>query len=780
MPQDNTLGAPTEGLGQTVTFSQDPLASGQQGGLDYGSVRAQIVGGPAALQTKVLMPDTSHPLVDLASKVLGEAAKQEAKQERTARFLTGMQRAAAGDAIKDIAEEQPWYSKLFGESDVVEGARVYTAHQKAETLASTFEEAMPELSKLSPQEAQAYFTKTVQEQMTGDDATDLAVMQSISKTMPAVMKRHAKEHYGYLQREAVVAQQAAWTGSARTIRARANNLAKEMAFGPADATDLQAAVSSLKELMAPAPGQDIDNWRESVTSFLVSEAKSGNFHVLNGLRARGEGDPDLTRALTEKQRQAVESAAEAGENLQRNRYSYEWSDRLAEIETRAKLPQPGEKGEGTSAAIDALNLQYRVATGSTQGIITPEKKAALTAGTAEAIVREMQRQAAEAVRRQERADDLRRKDEERRQDKAEAAAMMDNAVTASIWSGGAGIAITTPGVRAKDFHAKVYETWKAQGAADGLLTPKQVFIMTRNLDSNYVNPQVQDLLVGQIQRQMGASEINEGFRGAAQNYKVLRQANLQAAHKYYGDMAPRMEAYLEALDAQIPEAEAFRENFMSMKRPPKIDTKDRAAAVKAVGDKDFLNRVSAWVGERVPLQRGQEHLIARHLKDAADNWVSYRGESIDSAYEYAYKEGNGKTFEVIGGYAVMKTKDQVSIESKLVNMAMPGADRTVGTDTVHAVMRDAVDGLVFGDHAEEYSAKDMASILVLRLDGTDPKSLPRFQVTGYVNGRAFKHMLDHTNIKAAVDKGKALRAKFDTLRDNPEAQADRPILGITD
>jgi hypothetical protein len=465
----------------------------------------------------------------------------------------------------------------------------------------------------------------------------------------------------------------------------------------------------------------------------------------------------------------VEAAIAAGENRQRIKYSYEWNDRLAEIETRASIPQEGDYARQIANQVDAINEEYRLATGSSSGLIPPSQRAALVSQNAKAIVHEQQRQVAELQRRQERLQDRAERDardKTARQEALAAKAQLKDLYKLSIANGSFGVVMHAPGANAREMNDTFWEGWVGAGDKSGFLTPGQVTMMASVIKTNAVIPQVQDFLTGQIKDQMTSGEVTQKLRGAEANYRRLRDVNPELAHKYYGDMAPRMEAYTAAIDANVPEAVAFKNHFMTSRGLPRVDEKDRVAAARSAGDTDFLTRIGSWVGETVRMAPGQDAKLAAHLKPAADLWMKESSIDINEAYKKAWGANKDATVELIGGYVVPKGAHDTPLAMKLVNMELPGTGRPVGTDSVHHLVRDAINGVVFGDSKGAYVAKDMDEIQVIRQD-VGPTSPPLLQVTGWKDGKTFNHIITHQNMADLVRKGYAATHK-DDYRANPD------------
>lgn len=133
------------------TFTFTPPGVPQQQGSQpimakMGYSTAQSVGGIAEYQTAD--EKTSKALFGFAETLLGPVAKDLAERK----FLEGVQRAASGEALTSIVNEQPWYSKIFGPASAVEGARQYSLDAQAAKFDAEVQRRMPELRTTSPDE----------------------------------------------------------------------------------------------------------------------------------------------------------------------------------------------------------------------------------------------------------------------------------------------------------------------------------------------------------------------------------------------------------------------------------------------------------------------------------------------------------------------------------------------------------------------------------------------------------------------------------------------------
>jgi hypothetical protein len=771
MASDNTMGAPTEGLGQTVTFAFNaPNTPGATSG-GYGQLRVGMQGGtvnPGGTGIQNIEPK-QHPLVAKLLGMTDKIASQELKRRQQDAYVSGMQRVASGEAVADIAKDQPWYSTLFGNSDVVEGARAYASQAAVSSASADLEELMPTLAALPPEEAKAHFSKVMNDNMTGDTATDANLVLAFGKTLPGIMKRQAKEHYGYLQNQAVVEQGKAFRAVARETQAAA----KGFAMGSYTEDDYNDVLNRMEAALLPAPGQDIEKYKHGLTALLEEQALAGNMHMLNALH-KTNGEPSIFDALNPDQKNRVDSAMQRGENNLRQRYSYEWSSNLAEIETKAATMQPGETAQLTSDRIDALNAQYTKETGSRVGLIMPERKAALVSGSAKEIIREKQRQIEELARREDRRQAHQdRLDEhaERQADKATAdaekaadALKLNNAMREYFKTGDAGLLANSVGVDRKRVDSEIYKDWSALGGQPGgMMTPPQIELLSRNMKTNYTNTNVQDILQGQIKRHANSTEITPAFQSAVANYQMLHAASPSAANAYYGDYAAKLDGYIQDTDAHLPPEQAFKNNFLARKRPPPITQKDRDAAASAAGEgwiKSTMNTLG--LGDSPPLAPGQAGILARELNSAVDSHVA-NGKDVSEATSLALNSftANGKG-EIIGGFVITKDPGQKTVASFLTSSVGPDKTSPVGTDTVNNIFRDAVREKIVGDGKEAFRISDMTSVHIMRHADSNGKMM--FIIRADKDGKPYQTVLTSDEIYAKYEEHKRRMAQAPLAR----------------
>jgi hypothetical protein len=767
MANDNTLGAPTEGLGQKVTFAFDPANSGvpQLGAPGRGSLQAGVRGDPTrgAGQTQAAgVRVEEDPTMRVLMKVAGTAVKAHMERKKTEAFVTGMQRAMQGEAVADIAAEQPWYSTLFGESDVVEGARAYTGHTVAQTAVAAMEDKMPELRKMSPTEAQQYFVESVNSRLTGDKPTDAAILQSMTRALPSVMRRQAKEHYGWQQENAVTAEAAAFKAGASRLQSMASGIAS----GHVTPDEYKGEADAFVRSLVPAAGRDEKGYKDSMAANLAGWAQEGNFHALNAVRERGFFD-----VLDPSQRNAVERAVEVGESKLRVRYSDEWADKLAGLEYDATVPAEGDTPQALESRINAVNEAYKAATGSQAGLILPGSKAALMKRSGVAIAQERARQAGEAQREAARV--------AKAGAKAEAAALTDAQYAEAVKRGYIGDLVRQPG-------------YTPEGA-DMVLVPMAMGKDVKPEDRNallvglrgYVSPRLKAGLSARMQGAVLKASSAQGYtpdvQAAFDEYLQLYAAAPSVAAAYYDgpdSLGTRLEGFAAAVVDRKEDPVAAYTQYMTgpvhRKSLPKAEAKEAIKAVAA----QFNGWKHLWMGDNA-LKPGQDAALVREIEHDAAVRYGTNGENLTAAVERTLSLQTQKGLEITGGYVFRSAPGQTSLKDYLSGVA-PNAKRKPGeqnvpTDKINDEFSDAVEALMYGDKDMGLTGvtDEEGSIRVIRYPDTN--GVPTFRVMSHQGAEIKSAIFTADEIPKHAAQRRAAKAKWQKSVTAPAPHTDDAV-----
>jgi hypothetical protein len=387
MATDNRLGAPTEGLGQNVTFTAG--AGGQRSqarGMQRNAPRNEQRGGNITdTSGPIQIPETQpNVMLKTLTRMAGDILQPKIEQARTDAFLSGMQRAATGEAVNEIVAEQPWYADLFGDTPVVEGARAFTSFSRVQAEAADIEGNMAELRQLSPAEFQKKMGERMGKLQTGDAATDSMVMQSLMKEMPGLMKGHAKEHIGW--------QQDNYAKAARTGQLTASNRLKSVMsrFNPSakpenilnggevgaftDENDLMEAKVNFVQAFGQPPGVPEATHQKMTTGVISDLLVQKNLHAYYTLEDAGVIDslgPESSKKLRE--------LADRQESRARAEMPLQLVDAFAAIKAMPSLYDTEGINDTLRDRIGELNAAYKASTGARENLISGNSAAEIRA-----------------------------------------------------------------------------------------------------------------------------------------------------------------------------------------------------------------------------------------------------------------------------------------------------------------------------------------------------------------------------------------------------------------
>lgn len=352
--------------------------------------------------TGQMVAPTNHSGVTAAAKIAMQFVEQKNKQlqmEKDQReILQGMSMAAQGQAIDEIAQKDSWQNKIFGKTNLVDGAKAYYSANAGNKILQDIQDHMPDLARVSPEEARAKIQERVAfGSNTGDAMTDYQVQQQVLQRLPGIFKTQAKLNYEYRQQTISDAQRQAFSSS---IDVSGQNL-QQMATDPnTSATDIAASVQSLREALLPVEGQDREAWEKNVHAMLLSQAQMagrprrvtgedgtiveipGSLWNLEAIRASGVID-----ALPHDKVDDVLRAFERAEGAMKKNVASNYSDRMATLQAMVVNPATGKAGKDVANYIDAMNRDYQKETGSQTPLIDSEQRAAYIGRNLNAITR---------------------------------------------------------------------------------------------------------------------------------------------------------------------------------------------------------------------------------------------------------------------------------------------------------------------------------------------------------------------------------------------------------
>lgn len=721
MANDNTMGAPTKGFGQNVTFTFDsaPGAPSLQGGDASGVGNFGVRGGapvdPNGSQGHAVQGGPESGTFRFLSSIADNQLAEKFKQQQTAAYVGGMQQAMQGVAVKDVIDQQPWWSKLFGVADSVEGARAYTGNATAQLAAAQMIDDMPNMREMDGPTAQSFYVQKVNSLMTGDPATDLSIQQGLMRSLPNVMRQQAKEHYAWTQQQATAAEDASFKASAANLQGQGANLVGDMV----SPEELQQAQRDWAGQQVPAAGRDLNNWRDAMMDRLIGAARQGQFHVINAaqLPIDGKDGPSLLSTLKADQQAQVLVAIERGQSEALKQNFPQYADAVSDIKIRSEKPGnfPGTGDEGhvspedVANSAELLNRQYMQRTGSSIGLFSGEQIANMRAGTGVNVINILESQAKARQAAADKAQTAAQK---------ELATRQKNQLIVSSFSGGTDIdgspiqggqlayLAATPGYskEAIDYAATI---------AYRSMTPEQqqaALIANRGYEIKPIqiaNDNGVEAAIASSPKEMGNAVMQQVGK-----FQALYKADPETAIRYYPRYADKMVYFSKLVDEGVSPESAFAPAFVNPIKQQPVSDAEKKSVIAGLTDK-----YSSWIGPNMPPET--INFLANHIETNAARWNGVTGDP-KQATQIAMKqlESSGKV-EVLGGYAWDADKDA----SKRV---IPWLTKQYGADKV---------------------AANKANI-ALPYDTVDETF--RHAVSAYVNGAAMTDQAGHTTNIAGI------------------------------
>ncbi len=645
MAQDpNALGAPAEGFGQTVSFAFDPrgevpmqrpiTSSGPRVGATNVSQAQRIADAPPA---QLPPPD---PTAAVLMKAGQDILQKNLDQARSEEYVKGMQRAMQGEALDDIKESVPWYSKLFGNAPVVAGAQAYTAQDRVNSALSQQAASIKSIEGLGPDDAAKHFVGVINSALTGDAAVDNVVMKQMTEQMPTLLKAQAKAHYAFGQRRAVDAMSKSIASGAGLVQ----SLGEQYARDEITDKDMDAQGKAFVASALPPAGIDEENYQKTLTSTMLGMAQAGQFHALEALRKSG-----VTSALTADQARRVEGTIETQATRARDRYAFQFSDTISEIKSDAARPPTGATPRDIAERIDRANSAFQKLTGSPVGLFNSDQKADMLAGTFNAFKAEEDKAANRAAVLADKNATA--------SAKAAAAAEQQAMIEKYVANGDMEYLKMVKGVTNDDIDAEVYRQYKGNPQAGNKF-------LLQGWAKGYTN----QLLANEIQAPVkmayslpaGSAPPDGWFKGVDQYEQLLKTGGLGLAQAYFGDTAKSM-AYSSYMLRRSGENQAglvFQRSQQAKDfQGEKLNIKEQAALVSKVASegKSWVNKATfGFAGEA--LRDDTARMMAEDVTEGTAQWMA-TGLSKDEATAAAINDnmtGKSPRAETLGGYYIRR------------------------------------------------------------------------------------------------------------------------------
>lgn len=318
-----------------------------------------------AKQMDVLLGEVNSRNLEALSRLSANLGQkfQEAQEDK---FAEGYLRHMQGEAVADIAEENP-FKGIFGDGAAVRGARAAQVQNSGSSVLSWVQANQGSLIGMPADAQRKAVADYIQTLNTGDPQADMLIAQNAMKILPAVMDNLTRASEGENQRQAALAQADTLEQHAQGLQYAADQVAKgQLAPEHYDALKAQAIQSAM-----PMPGQSPESYRASMQGNMLSLVRNGQFELANSIRSQVL-DPMLT---PDEQFQLDQQMKQANATwLKDNPVSGDYTMFTGTLPSQINAGRYATE-EQLLADIDRTNGDYKSQTGALNPMINNEEKA---------------------------------------------------------------------------------------------------------------------------------------------------------------------------------------------------------------------------------------------------------------------------------------------------------------------------------------------------------------------------------------------------------------------
>jgi len=333
-----------------------PAASSAQVTVSQGGTQGGFVSQVAPIPTPqpTIADKTLDSILEMGKGVL----QVKLKEQQNKAFLGGVQKVMQGEALKDIVDDQPWYTSIFGPSSTVEGARAYSQISQVDKFTGDLYGDMDRLQKIDPNKVGEEVNSKMSQFLTGDDVTDTAIQMKMVESVGPFFKAHAKNHYKWQQTEMQTQVTNAMLQAGSTIQAAA----KGWVDGTSTPEDRQQALAGAISSWQPLAGQSSKSYWEAIKTATITSMAEGNHYMAQAVWADHQGKGSLYDAAPADIKLDLLNARETYEARTRAKEgTLEFGAEMGRIQglmaTHQVTPQQG------LSMMESVNTKFRLKTG---------------------------------------------------------------------------------------------------------------------------------------------------------------------------------------------------------------------------------------------------------------------------------------------------------------------------------------------------------------------------------------------------------------------------------
>lgn len=322
-----------------------------------------VAGNPAQTRVQQIDPSIAQPssadrTLDAVIEIGKGALERNMQEQQNKQFLQGVQRVMTGEALKDIVDEQPWYTEIFGPTSSAQGARAYSQMAQVDKYTADLYGNMGTYEQMTPDEVGKVVTGNMNKFLTGDDVTDTAIQMKMVESLGPFFKQHAKDHYKWQQNQMVQSVQDSMLSSANTLQAAARN----WTGGTATDQDMNEALGAASLSWVPPAGMSSASYWKAISQATKTSLAQGNHYMAKALWADigGKGSV-ISHAPADVQEDLINARDTYEAKTKQKEANLEFGTRMGEL---AGLMKSGQISPAQGAQqMLLINKQFQLKTG---------------------------------------------------------------------------------------------------------------------------------------------------------------------------------------------------------------------------------------------------------------------------------------------------------------------------------------------------------------------------------------------------------------------------------
>lgn len=538
---------PSLGPIRTTGPAVKPATTAQPGSVSY-------VGAQVAQETATSAYDRAErdATTDWLIKAAGAIIEPHMQQLQSQQIMKGIQEAAAGKSIDEIRDAPPWYSNIFGDSDLVTAAKAYHAQTQVSKFVEETMKAIPNMTAMAPEEARNAMTQAWQNFQTGDMTIDAVANQQFLNAAPGLFEQWQKQNYKNWQETTRSGQAQAFDAMASSYNQKAK---ARVTDGTVSLDDVLKSQGELIAGLAPVDGQSYESWGSNLINTVQSAANQGNYHAVDAILKSG-----LVDKLPADQQASLVGFVRQQENraILDARITPKYASQIQDLQLQLRTGRMSPKD--VLDATNTINVQAQAEYGFTSPFIGPDEVDTWMNASTSLVSNEINAERTRAISAQrtmaQKTADL--------QAKADADRRELELGSKRFTAGG----LIPPGESVeptKKAGAAAFDVMQQQNPGSGFASLVSLYSHNNGL----VIPALQARFTAGLQTADKMEWTPEFDANVSKPFTdmIAQPGGIHAAVKYFGaDNYKKLNSYMAAMNAGVPQPLAYHEAFVEPQR----------------------------------------------------------------------------------------------------------------------------------------------------------------------------------------------------------------------